>query len=126
MKSELSVDEVKRLVRQELSRPEDEGMVLYEKMSTGKMSQAEFNASLKELNGYGKWWGFEASHSLVDLKIVGTKDMGDGVVEVTTRCTLSRLSGHSYEEGMEPDTSYADVTLRVDKDMKVLEFGLEW
>ncbi|NVM05022.1 MAG: hypothetical protein HWN67_22055 [Candidatus Helarchaeota archaeon] len=126
MKKKFTDENIKKIIRKELQKDEDEGMKLYQQLFNRKITEEEFNNKIKSTKGYNIWWGVESSWSLKNVKINSIKELEKGLFEISTTCTMERYSSHTFSPDEHALESIATIIIKVNDALKVREFNFKW
>ncbi len=126
MKEKFTDKIIKKRIKKELQKDEDEGMELYQKLFNRKITEEEFHNKIKSLKGYNIWWGVESSWTLKKVKINFIKELEKGLFEIATTCTMERYSSHSFSPDAPPFESIATIIMKVNDTFEVKDFNFRW
>lgn len=126
MKEKFTDENIKKIIRKELQKDEDEGMALYQQRFNREITEEEFNNKIKSIKGYNTWWGTESSWSLKKVKIDSIKELEKGLFETSTTCTMEHYSSHTFSPNEHALESVATIIIKINEALEVMEFNFKW
>ena len=115
-----------RVIKKELDRPERESNDLYNAFLNNEMTQEELDIAMKGLDGFGIWWGAEASCGLAEIEIKSEEEVEKGLFEIKVSAELHRASARVVTEDTPPDVHHAVITIRIDEKLMLKDFDFKW
>ncbi|MFX0136182.1 MAG: hypothetical protein ACFFDN_21260 [Candidatus Hodarchaeota archaeon] len=126
MKEKFTDEIIKKIIKKELQKDEDAGMALYQQLFNRKITEEEFNNKIKSTKGYNIWWGVESSWSIKKVKVNSIKELGKGLYEISTTCTMERYSSHAFSPNEHALESVATIVIKINEALEVREFNFKW
>jgi hypothetical protein len=126
MEEKFKGEVITKLIRQELERSEREGIELYQKLSQESITEEERKQRLREVRGYGLWWGVDSGVYLKEARVDQVKRLGEGLYEVSATCTMEIARARELLPGESPEESTARVRMKINEALVVEEFDFQW